>query len=324
MNNISLGRAWSLATSFFSGLAGPHAIILIVVGILIPSVLGWAVVGGSMSGMMNPAALASGEMMAGLGAGFLVVSLVTYVLQYGSYFASWRQGLAGGDESVGGALTYGLIAGAVITGIFIATVLVFALLVGVTQSPWVFVPALLIIIPLFAMLAPAFMGLLSIVMLLLAAFGSFAMSAVLGQMGMGDEVGMGGGAILLILILAFLFVWLGARLSCAAPLMAHRKSYNPIDAMKSSWAMTATSQWKIVGYLMLIGLVLLVLVFLASMILGAGMMGAMQSGDMGGGSIVSVLLFSLLISIPMAYLTVAIPGGIYKELGGDSTAQTFA
>jgi hypothetical protein len=263
-------------------------------------------------------------MMAGLGIGFLVVSLISYVLQYGSYFASWRQGLVGAEESVGGALTYGLIAGAVLTAIFLGTILLFGLLVGLTEVPWLFLPALIIIIPLFVMMAPTFSGVFSIALLFAAAFGGMAMSAMMGQMGMTDEAGLGGGVVVLLLILAFLIVWLAARFCVAAPVMAHRKSYNVLDGLKTSWAMTAASQWKLVGYFLLLGLVLIVLLFLVGMIFGAGMVGMMQGGDMGGGSIVSILLFSLLIGIPMAYLTVAVPGGIYKELGGDNTTEVFA
>src|SRR6185436_14640591 len=110
MKQFSLSNAWSLGMGFFSGKAAGHAILLIGMGIILPIVLQMAVAGGAM-GMMNPAMMGQNALagMAGMGGLMLIIILVSYLLQMGSYFASWRLGF-GEDEAVVGATTYGLIA----------------------------------------------------------------------------------------------------------------------------------------------------------------------------------------------------------------------
>lgn len=89
MNRFTIGQAWAHATGFFSGNAASFAITLIGIGVLAPLLLQWVLIGNPMTNAFNPAMMASGGMMAaGLGITAMIVSLVVYILQFGSYFAA--------------------------------------------------------------------------------------------------------------------------------------------------------------------------------------------------------------------------------------------
>ncbi len=108
MNKISISQAWSYATSFFSGQGANHAILLIGVGIVVPLILQFALGGGTA--MVDPMMMATGGGLMAMGAFAMVLALVNYILQMGSYFASWRIGLTNGGEPLGSALVFGLVA----------------------------------------------------------------------------------------------------------------------------------------------------------------------------------------------------------------------
>lgn len=317
MNRFSIGQAWSHATGFFSGHAANHAIALIGIGIVIPLALQWIIVGNPMANALNPAMMADPSMMAGMGIGILVVSLLSYVLQFGSYFASWRLGLGSNASDLAGGLRFGGIAALVLVGLLLGTLIVAGLL-AYAVSPWVAVPFILLLLLCFVIMYPALFGFLALIFVLLAVFGSFALSSMAPMMGSGAGGGLG---ILIMVLVALLLLWLAARLCCTAPSMADREEYLPFEAMKRSWAMTSEGQWRIAGYFLLIGAVILVLAIILGLIVGS----AFQSMVMGGGvpGFGTVILMTVLISIPMAYFTVAIPGGIYRALGQDDVSQVF-
>lgn len=317
MNRFSIGQAWSHATGFFSGHAANHAIALIGIGIVIPLALQWIIVGNPMANALNPAMMADPSMMAGMGMGILVVSLLSYVLQFGSYFASWRLGLGSNASDLAGGLRFGGIAALVLVGLLLGTLIVAGLL-AYAISPWVAFPFILLLLLCFVIMYPALFGFLALMFVLLAVFGSFALSSMAPMMGSGARGGLG---ILIMVLVAVLLLWLSARLCCTAPSMADREEYLPFEAMKRSWAMTSEGQWRIAGYFLLIGAVILVLAIILGLIVGS----AFQSMVMGGGvpGFGTVILMTVLISIPMAYFTVAIPGGIYRALGQDDVSQVF-
>lgn len=329
MNPFSLGNAWSKGISFFSGQAAGHAIILIGVGILVPLVLQFVLLGGPMA--MNPAMMAGDpSTLMALGTTMLLLSVVNYLLQMGSYFGSWRLGFGAG-ENVGGALVYGLVAALVFMGCFLVLIILMAVIAGGAAQGGggaMLILMLLFLIPLmilFAMLFTVIMAfvcvLLLIALLLVLAFGAGS----LGQYNASLEM-LGGGAIVVLisLIIAALLFWITARFSCVTSYMAHRKTYNLFEAMGASWRMTAANQWRILGYLALLGIVLLVVFFLVGMIAGASMMGSMAGGGMPEVGIGTVIV-GLIVSIPLAYLLVLVPAGIYRELGGGAdSAQVFA
>src|SRR3546814_11337978 len=53
---------------------------------------------------------------------------LNYVLQTGSYFASWRMGLTNGGEPLGSALGYGIVASLPVLALAIVVVVIFAII----------------------------------------------------------------------------------------------------------------------------------------------------------------------------------------------------
>ncbi|MBB6424645.1 glycerophosphoryl diester phosphodiesterase membrane domain-containing protein [Sphingopyxis sp. JAI128] len=280
MNRFSIGQAWSYATSFFAGQGANHAIALIGVGIVVPLVIQFALGGGAM--MADPMSLAAGG-MAAMGGLAILTSLINYVLQTGSYFASWRMGLSNGSEPLGSALGFGFVAALPTLLLMIAVILVLVLIGFVVFG---------------SALAPLAMG--------------------------GGAPGAGTSAIMLLLMLLFFLflIWLAARFCCTGPVMADRRTFNVLTGLGESWKMTAASQWKIFGYFILLGIALFVVFLILGMIVGVSMFAG--GGMPGGGSIVAILIGALLLSIPMAYLQVGVPAGIYRALGEGSKADVFA
>lgn len=283
MNRISIGQAWSYATSFFAGQGVNHAIILIGVGIFVPLILQFAVGGGAV--MTDPMAMAGGG-FAALGMLAILISLFNYILQTGSYFASWRIGLAGGTEPLGSAVGYGLIAALPVLLLSVVVVIILAII------------AFLIFGSAFA---PMLMG------------GAPSEAALASS-----------GILVLVLMPLFLLflVWLAARFCCTGPAMADRRTYNILTGLGESWRMTAASQWKIFAYFILLGIALFVIFLILGMLVGVSMFAG--GGVPSGGSIIGIAIGALLLSIPMAYLQVAVPAGIYRALGQSSQGDVFA
>lgn len=284
MNRISISQAWSYATSFFAGQGANHAIVLIGIGIFVPLVLQFALGGGAA--MTDPMAFAAGGGFAAMGALAILLSLINYVLQTGSYFASWRIGLTNGAEPLGSALGFGFIAA---------------------------LPTLLLAIA---------------VVLILVLIGFMLFGGALASMAMGGQpspaAAAGTGLLMLFLIPLFLLfmVWLAARLCCTGPVMADQRTFNVLTGLSESWRMTAASQWKIFGYFILIGIALIVIFMILGMIVGVSMFAG--GGMPSGGSIIGIIVGALLLSIPIAYLQVGVPAGIYRALGGRSQSDVFA
>lgn len=285
MNRISISEAWSYATGFFSGQAVQHAIVLIGVGIAAPLILQLLLGGGAT--MFDPAAMAenSAGLIAAMGATGVLLGIVNYVLQTGSYFASWRIGLTNGGEPVGAALGYGMIAS---------------------------LPVLLL-----AVVAVLLLGIIGFLffgsaLTTLASGGEPSSSALMG-------IGL---AFFLIAPLFLLFlVWLAARLCCTGPYMADQRSYNVLAALGASWRMTAVSQWKIFAYFILLGVALIVIFMILGMIVGVSLL---AGGAPGTGSMLGLIIGAILLSVPMAYLQVGVPAGLYRALGGTNRSDVFA
>lgn len=289
MNRISISQAWSHATSFFNGQMANHAIILIGVGIVIPFILQFALMGGAAANMFDPAALASGGAgaLAAMSGTVMVLALVNYILQNGSYFASWRLGLSGGQEGVGPALAYGMVA----------------------ALPFLLLSIVIVII----------VGLAAFLI-----FGSALAPMMMGGAQPSESQAMGAvGLVLLALpIFLLLILWLAARFCCMGPVMADRGTYNILTGLGESWRLTAASQWKIMGYFILIFIVLLVIFFIVGMVAGVSMLAS--GGAPSGESVIGVVIAALLLGVPMAYLQVAVPAGIYRALGQGNVADVFS
>lgn len=101
-------------------------------------------------------------------------------------------------------------------------------------------------------------------------------------------------------------IYFAVKFSLAPSIMVAEKQTNPIDAMKSSWALTKGNSLRIFFYLLIIGVVLGVISLLVQGI--SGLLGVTI------GLVVSSL-FGGLVSI----FNLAVAAGIYKELRGPMT-----
>jgi hypothetical protein len=280
MNRFSIGQAWSYATSFFAGQGANHAIALIGVGIAAPLVLQFALGGGAM--MADPMSLAAGGGLAAMGGLMMLISLVNYILQMGSYFTSWRIGFSNGAEPLGSALAFGLVAA-----------------------------------------LPTFLLLIAVV-LVLVLIGFVVFGSALAPLAMGGAPSAGSSAIMLLLMLLFFLflIWLAARFCCTGPVMADRRTFNVLTGLGESWRMTAAAQWKILGYFILLGIAFFVVFLILGMVVGVSMFAG--GGVPSGGSILAIIVGALLLSIPIAYLQVGVPAGIYRALGEHGQSDVFA
>jgi len=118
-------------------------------------------------------------------------------------------------------------------------------------------------------------------------------------------------AILAGLLLLF---WLTVRLSCTTASMAVGTRINPFFGIVESWRMTRRAQWRIMGHLAIVGLLLSLLLGGLTLAFGAGIATRFQPGGVPIqiGSIQWIA--GVVVAIPLAYLNVLVPAGIYREL----------
>jgi hypothetical protein len=114
------------------------------------------------------------------------------------------------------------------------------------------------------------------------------------------------------------------RFSCTTSLMADWKSYNVFAAMRESWRLTLEDQWAILRYIVLIAFILVAIVFGIAALAGIGAAAFLQ-GNAGPLGQVAAIALGLAFGIPLAFLTVLLPAGIYRELTRSTlAAEVFA
>ncbi|HYI39910.1 MAG TPA: hypothetical protein VE053_06285 [Allosphingosinicella sp.] len=331
MRQFNLGGAWSKGTAFISQQAANHAIILIVMGIVVPAILQFAIIGAATG--INPMAMGpngfdpSSTMQALAGTAALVM-IVSWVLQTGSYFGSWRIGL-GRDETLGGAIVYGIICAVLALVAFLLLVLAMVFIVGAAMQGGgammilllvVAIPMLILVAALYSVIMAAMAVGMFLMFLIVMAFGA-SMGGANPALAM---AGQGVVGILIALVIVALLFWLTARLSCTTSVMADRKSFNLFAGIAESWRLTGPNQLRIMAYLGLLGIIFCVVLLVLVMILGASMMGSMSGGQVPAVGIGTQIMV-LIVGIPFAYLTVLVPAGIYRELFEDTAvAEVFA
>lgn len=328
MNPFSMSGAWFSGFRFIAGRAAPHALVLIGIGVVAPFLLQYALVGEPL-GTTNTALMGQAATGPGLAAGTmtLLAMALSYVLQTASYFASWRLGF-GADRSLAGPILYGLAGGLLAVAVVVAVGSLAGLGAWRFGSPGVgFLTVLIVLIPLIAVVALFY----TITAVLVAAAVSLLLSGAMvfgmitGQVGLAATlVGGDGGVVVLLLVLSAVLIWLAARLSCTTCVMADRKSFNLIAAIRESWRLTWDEQWAIVRYLALVGLGLALVTFALIVAVGAGA-SAMLEKQAGPELAIGTVILSLIAAVPLAFLTVMVPAGIYRELAGSAeTADVFA
>jgi hypothetical protein len=330
MDYFSIRGAWSHGLGFLSDRIGQHALILIGMG-LIPAYGAQLLIMGESSGSTGrPLLIAEygwSAMPAG-GTAAILLTLLGYILQTGSYFASWRRGFARA-ESLGGAIGYGLLAGLLAIGVCVALVAVGA--VGAASMGWSgawLMAVFMILIPL-ALACAAFYTLFAALIataVALALVLAMIAGAITGEVGLAATITGGSGMItVVLLVMSVVLLWLAARFSCTTSIMAERRSFNPFAAVRSSWQLTLEDQWAIVRYLALIAVVLALVIFGAAAVAGVGAAALLESGAMPSGGEALAVAIGIAVGIPLAFLAVLVPAGIYRELNqASAAAEVFA
>jgi hypothetical protein len=337
MDSFSMRGAWSFGFRFFAHRTAIHLMVLIGMGLILPVALQYAL-GGGVLGTSNPVVLDQSNIAppgrtAGVVAALAIV--LTYLLQLSSYFMSWRLGF-GRDAPLGGTVLFGLGAGLLAMAIFLVIgvpAMFGAQAIGSSGVP--FLGLLIVLIPLVTIFAlfytlPAAL-LATIASILLVS--TMVLGTVTGNVGMAAlMLGGGSGAVVvLFLVMSVALIWLAARFSCTTSVMAERKSWNLIAAMRESWALTLEDQWVILRYLAFVSFGLAVLLIAAVVVAGMGAVAFFQGGaGLGGGGAglagqIAGIALALIIGVPLVLLTVLLPAGIYRELTRSSlAAEVFA
>lgn len=325
MYEFSLRRAWSYGLGFFAVRAPLHLLFLIVLAVLAPLALDYLASPATepMAEPESASEAALGSM--GLGsAAALVLAAAGWLLQSTGYFASWRLGFSRGAGAASAGL-FGLVA-ALVTVAASALFVVALAMAGAAVAESV---AWLAVIFAFGIIGAALFTLMAAVVavgLALVLLVTMAIGVSTGNMGLAATIAGGGSGFVVVLLVVFcgIVLWLSARLSCTCPIMAERNSYNLFAAAAASWRLTWEEQFRIMGYLALIGLVVAVTAaaigIAAGMSIASGILAAPAS-EAGLGPLVA----GLVIGIPAAFLTVLVPAGIYRELAGAAAqAEVFA
>jgi hypothetical protein len=328
MDYFSIRGAWGHGLRFFSGKLALHALILIGLGLIPFYVLQVAI--GGRTGDLPPGLFGEtgvGAMRAAGGAAS-VVGLIGYILQTSSYFASWRVGLSRA-ASPGGAIGYGLLAGLLAMAVCVGLVAVGA--VAAVSMGWSgawLMAVFLILIPL-AFAVAAFYTLIAALLstgLALALVLAMIIGAVTGEVGLAATmVGGSGMIVVVLLVMSLVMLWLAARFSCATSIMADRRSFNPIAAIRLSWQLTLEDQWAIVRYLALIAVTLAIVIVGLATAAGVGAAAFAGGGAMPDAGPTAGIVAGFVVGIPLAFLAVLVPAGIYRELNrASAAAEVFA
>jgi hypothetical protein len=330
MEYFSIRSAWAHGLRFISDRIGQHALILIGMGLIPASGAQFLAIGqssGSQESQLLIAQTGWSAVPAG-GISVILLTLLGYTLQSASYFASWRRGFAGAD-SLGATIGYGLLAALVAIGACVALVAVGA--VGAASMGWSgawLMAVILVLIPL-ALASAAFYTLFAALLataVALALVLAMIVGAITGEVGLAATITGGSGMItVVLLVMSVVLLWLAARFSCTTAIMAERRSFNPFAAVRLSWQLTLEDQWAIVRYLALIAVVLALVIFGLAAVAGVGAAAYLEGEAMASGGQVLGVVIGLAAGIPLAFLAVLVPAGIYRELNqASAAAEVFA
>jgi hypothetical protein len=282
MGQFTIGEAWSQAMAFFND---NMQMLLLWVG---APIIAFGIVEGLFFNVdqaavqtMTERAMRSGDWMPLLtamgGVGVGVLGLISAVVQSATQFAATRMGL-GHQEEAGSLLSYGL--GAAVTTL-IVYFLFFAVVIGIPIG------------------------------LMVAMIGGGVAAG--GTTGAAAGVGM---ALLLLVLLLPLIIWLSVRLSVVVPAMADARSANPLYGFSASWRLTASNQWAILGYVILVSIAALVVFMVVGGIVGV--IGAAL------GQTATAILNATLLTAPVAIFSTALAAGLYRTLAPSQQGAIFS
>lgn len=112
-----------------------------------------------------------------------------------------------------------------------------------------------------------------------------------------------GGITLYLLFLVAVLVWLGARLFVITPVIVREKRM--FSALRQSWKLTRGMTWRIVGVMLLFGMVCLVSMLAANMVFGS--IFTLVVGGPADGLSLAGILTSILVAAVQTGFTVLVP-----------------
>jgi hypothetical protein len=318
MNEFRWVEAWERGYRLVAARPWQNMILLIGFGLLLPFCIQAVLTGPGAGG---PA------IMPGIDAATLDGLAISYMLQIGALFAVLRLGL-GDNERFGRALAYGGLAGVVAT--VVAGVLVFVAVTVARPAPpglmhFVIMATLIPFALALAVFSTVLAALVGTTLVLVLAV-TMVLGATTGNVGLAATVAGGGSGfmVVLLLLLGAALVWVSARLSCTAAIMADHRNLNLAKAIRDSWELTSEEQGRITLYLALLGAGFLALCGGAFAAIGAGL-AAMQETAPSPFAIGLSLAFALVLGLLFTFLAALVPAGIYLRLAGErSPVEVFA
>jgi hypothetical protein len=327
VEDFTFGGAWRDGYRFVGRGFLVQFLILVVVGILGPLAVQYALVGAPLDGASSP--LGSGRaMMQGGDVPLVLLTLALgIVLQAGSAFGALRFGYSG-ERAPAGAVVFGLGAGfaaMLVVAIGYATAWVLGLALASARAPELAVIILILpvaIVTSLFFLSQVIMAAATIIGMLLYLF---VYGIIIGYPEFPTLMFGGSGMLTVVMLLmSILLFWLAARFSCVTALMAERQSLHVFAAIRDSWAMTADQQGAIFRYVTLIGFCIGIIVIGIGLAMGSGLGGLMQQGGSFDPNGTGGFILRLVFGIPLAILSVMLPAGIHRQLVGEETpAEIF-
>jgi hypothetical protein len=128
-----------------------------------------------------------------------------------------------------------------------------------------------------------------------------------------------GKVLLLMLVVLALALFLGVRLLLSTPVAA-AEPVGPVAILARSWALTAGHFWKLLGFLLLLGIAAMVLILVATMAIGlivAATLGPPAPGTAPG--LVMLLVGGLLNAVFLVVMT-TMAARLYLQLSGGGAA----
>jgi hypothetical protein len=314
MDGFSIREAWSYGFRFVSEGAAVHFLILVLIGIAGPLAVQYLMIGMAIDAAASP--MTSGPMMMqAVGAPVIVLALaLSHVLQVGSYFACLRFGFSRGGSPVA-AIAWGLAAGLIATLVVAVGYVVAIFGTQAIASPATLIFAIIImLLPLIIVYSLFFISqaIFAAATLIL----TMIITLVIAPQSLSYAYG-GGLTVIIMLVMSALLFWLSARFSCVTPLMAERENVNVFAAIGESWRITSEEQGPITRYLMLVGFGVAIIVIAISFVVGASSGGLGQGRSGLGRDTTGELVLRFLFGIPIAFLSVMLPAGIYRRLVGE-------
>lgn len=161
-----------------------------------------------------------------------------------------------------------------------------------------------------------FIGLFIVAMVL-----SLIIALIGALVGTSDPNALTGGLLggLIQLVVFVIELYLMVRCMMTLPIIVLEHERNPIKALLRSWRMTANCAWKILGFVVLLGIAYFVIVLLLTLVLGA--VGLLVGGDpasteIGAGSALGFAVVASVMGSLVAILASGILVSMHRQLAG--------